>query len=584
MRLTKQVFYSFLVAAAVANSGCSVKTNMGTNNYTVTPNPLEVKGDSITITISATVPPKSFNPKANVQFQPILKTAKGDVQLKAITLGGEKVTESVDVKIDSKTGGRISYTEKIPYNPDLKRATLYPTFAIKLKGNYQQLPEVKGMKYADKVLAEGTITTALLVKPSETPGFDITEYAATASTKTVDIYFPLDVDRFDPKFKVGKLLSNKGQLELLKKSLKADKNWVVKGLAINGFASPEGELSRNSGLSQGRANSTFSYLKNELKKLGFTEVNDQNLSMGSTLAEDWAGLAKLVEGSKLKDKAGIVAIINNPNIADLEKESLIRRDYAKSWETIKKEFLPRLRRSELVIKGQTPLKSDAELMAANIDSLTDVELLHLAVVTTDATKKMDIYKRYETRFPNDWRGFNDLGAMYINSGQFDLAKVELEKANALSPENGIILANLGIAMKNTGNLKAAEDFYKKAEAKGMDLSYHRGVIAIKRGDYATAVSLFKRAGKKDFNTALAMLLNGDAAGAKTLIDNLSPEQMTWDLFYLRAIAGARLNNADVVTSNLTRAVQLKAEVRQMAKEDVEFIKFFGNPAFEGAIR
>ncbi len=584
MRLTKQVFYSFLVAAAVANSGCSVKTNMGTNNYTVTPNPLEVKGDSITITISATVPPKSFNPKANVQFQPILKTAKGDVQLKAITLGGEKVTESVDVKIDSKTGGRISYTEKIPYTPDLKRATLYPTFAIKLKGNYQQLPEVKGMKYADKVLAEGTITTALLVKPSETPGFDITEYAATASTKTVDIYFPLDVDRFDPKFKVGKLLSNKGQLELLKKSLKADKNWVVKGLAINGFASPEGELSRNSGLSQGRANSTFSYLKNELKKLGFTEVNDQNLSMGSTLAEDWAGLAKLVEGSKLKDKAGIVAIINNPNIADLEKESLIRRDYAKSWETIKKEFLPRLRRSELVIKGQTPLKSDAELMAANIDSLTDVELLHLAVVTTDAAKRMDIYKRYETRFPNDWRGFNDLGAMYINSGQFDLAKVELEKANALSPENGIILANLGIAMKNTGNLKAAEDFYKKAEAKGMDLSYHRGVIAIKRGDYATAVSLFKRAGKKDFNTALAMLLNGDAAGAKTLIDNLSPEQMTWDLFYLRAIAGARLNNADVVTSNLTRAVQLKAEVRQMAKEDVEFIKFFGNPAFEGAIR
>jgi hypothetical protein len=93
MRLLKQVSYSFLIASAAIATGCSVKTNMGNNNYTVTPNPLEVKGDSILITMSANIPAKSFNPKANVQFQPYLKTAKGDVQLKAVTLGGEKVTE-----------------------------------------------------------------------------------------------------------------------------------------------------------------------------------------------------------------------------------------------------------------------------------------------------------------------------------------------------------------------------------------------------------------------------------------------------------------------------------------------------------
>ena len=101
MRLLKQVSYSFVFAAVAVSVGCSVKTNMGNNNYTVTPNPLEVKGDSILITMSANVPAKSFNPKANVQFQPYLKTAKGDVQLKAITLGGEKVTEEVDIKIES---------------------------------------------------------------------------------------------------------------------------------------------------------------------------------------------------------------------------------------------------------------------------------------------------------------------------------------------------------------------------------------------------------------------------------------------------------------------------------------------------
>lgn len=584
MRLLKQVFYSLLFAASVITTGCSVKTNMGNNNYTVTPNPLEVKGDSISITLSANIPAKAFNPKANVQFQPYLKTPKGDVQLKAVTLGGEKVTESVDFKIDSKTGGKVTYTEKIPYNSDLKRVTLYPSFAIKINGNYQTLEAVKGATFADKVLAEGTITTPLLVKSLEMPLFDETPYTSATATKSVNIYFPLDVDRFNINFRSGKEINNKKQIDLLKKALKSDKNWVVKGLAINGFASPEGELQRNEGLSQGRANSTFSYLKKELKKLGFAEVNDQNLSMGYTLAEDWAGLAKLIEASNLPDRVELVNIINNNNIADLEKESLIRRDHARSWEKLKSTYLPKLRRSELVVKGQTPLKSDEELMAANTDSLSDVEMIHLASITSDNAKKMEIYSKYETKFANDWRGYNNMGALYIAAGDYNKAETELNRANELSPENPLVLANLGVVAKNKGNIKRAEELYKQAEAKGANVSYNKGIIAIKKGDYAGAVSNFKKAGKMDYNYALAQILNGDAAGGKATLDNMKPEELTADHYYLRAIAGARMNNAEVVTTNLTRAVQLKGEVRTMAKEDVEFIKFFGNPAFEGAIR
>jgi tetratricopeptide (TPR) repeat protein/outer membrane protein OmpA-like peptidoglycan-associated protein len=585
MRLLKQVSYSFLLAAAAITTGCSVKTNMGNNNYTVTPNPLEVKGDSILIIMSANIPAKSFNPKANVQFQPYLKTAKGDVQLKAVTLGGEKVLESVDFKIDSKTGGKITYTEKIPYNSDLKRATLYPSFAVKVNGNYQAIEAVKGSTFADKILAEGTITTPLLVKSSETPVLDGTAYTAAFSAKSVDIYFPLDGDRFNPNFKVGKNISNKNQLALLKQSLVSNKNWTIKGIAINGFASPEGELQRNSGLSQGRTNSTFTYMKKELKKLGFTEVNDQNLTMGATMAEDWAGLTKLIEASSLKNKAALVAILNNNSLSDLDKEAQIRDNDKKSWDKIKTEMLPKLRRSELVVKGQTPLKTDAELLAmVNIDSLSDVEMLHLAIILTDDAKKMEVYNKFQVKFPNDWRGFNNGGALALTAGDMAKAGNDLTRANELSPENGAVLANMGVVAKNKGNIKQAEDLYKQAEAKGVDVSYHKAIIAIKKGDYASAVSLFNKSGKKDFNTALAQLLNGDAAGAKTTIDNMAPDQLNWELYYLRAIAGARLNNAEVVTSNLTRAVQQNVVVRQMAKEDVEFIKLFGNPTFEGAIR
>lgn len=584
MRLLKQVFYSLLIASAAITTGCSVKTNMGNNNYTVTPNPLEVKGDTITITMSANIPAKAFNPKANVQFQPYLKTPKGDVQLKAVTLGGEKVTETVDYKIDSKTGGKFTYTERIPYNSDLKRVTLYPSFAVKIKGNYQTLEAVKGATFADKVLAEGTITTPLLVKSTELPLFDETPYTAATATKSVNIYFPLDVDKFNVNFKSGKEISNKKQIELLKKALKSDKAWAVQGLAINGFASPEGELQRNEGLSQGRANSTFTYMKKELKKLGFAEVNDQNLSMGYTLAEDWAGLAKLVEKSTLKDKNEIVAIINNGSIADMDKEMQIRNNHAKSWEKLKKDFLPKLRKSELVVKGATPLKTDEQLLAANTDSLSDIELIHLASISADNAKKMEIYSKYETRFANDWRGYNNLGALYIAAGDYNKAETELNRANELSPENALVLANLGVVAKNKGDVKRAEELYKQAEAKGANVSYNKGIIAIKKGDYAGAMSNFRSANKQDYNYALAQILSGDAQGAKTTLDNMKPEQLTADHYYLRAIAGARMNNAEVVTTNLTRAVQLNPEVRTWAKEDVEFLKWFGNPTFEGAIR
>lgn len=584
MRLLKQVFYPVIIASMVIITGCSVKTNMGTNSYTVTPNPLEVKGDTITITMSANIPAKAFNPKANVQFQPYLKTSKGDVQLKAVTLGGEKVTEQVDYKIDSKTGGKFTYTEKIPYTSDLRRATLYPSFAIKINGNYQTLEAVKGATFADKVLAEGTITTPLLVKSTELPLFDETPYTSATATKSVNIYFPLDIDKFNINFKSGKNISNKKQIDLLKKALKSDKSWTVQGLAINGFASPEGELQRNDGLSKGRANSTFTYLKQELKKLGFPEVNDQNLTMGYTLAEDWAGLAKLVEASSLKDKAAIVAIINNNSLADMDKEMQIRNNHAKSWEVLKKDLLPQLRRSELVVKGATPLKTDDQLRAASMDSLSDVELIRLAAITPENARKMEIYSKYETRFANDWRGYNNLGALYIISGDYAKAETELNRANELSPENPLVLANLGIIAKNKGDIKRAEELYKQAEAKGANVSYNKGVIAIKKGDYATAMSNFRSANRQDYNYALAQLLNGDAQGAKTTLDNLKPEEMTADHYYLRAIAGARLNNQEVVTTNLTRAVQLNPEVRNWAKEDVEFIKWFGNPTFEGAIR
>jgi Flp pilus assembly protein TadD/outer membrane protein OmpA-like peptidoglycan-associated protein len=569
------------VATAVI-TGCGVKTNMTNNNYTVTPNPLEVKGDSVSITINGNIPAKSINPKASIKFQPYLSSPKGEIALKEVTIGGEKAT-GVDITVNSKTGGKISYTEKIPYTADLKRTTLYSNFSVKVKDEYKEIPNAKG----GKVLAEGTITTALLVEGGAgSMVYSNDNYVANRESKMVNIYFPKDVSKFNAGFKIKGQFDNKKQISDLRGLLKSDKNWVVKSISINAYASPDGELSRNENLSKSRSESSFNYFKMELKKLGFTEVNDQNFKMGSTLSEDWAGYEKAVAASSHADKKGVLNIIQNKSVSDEEREGLIKRNYPKFWEATKDKLLPQLRRSELVVNGQKPLKTDQELKAnmSKLDSLSDSELVHLAAITTDNNAKANIYGALTTKYAQDWRGFNDLGAVQLSMGKSTEGLANLNQANKLSPENPIVLINLGNASLMAKDYTKAAEYFKAASGKGGDASYGMGILAIKKGNYADAVSNLNKASKKDFNLPLAQILNGQADAAKTTIDNMKPEELTWMHYYLRAIIGARSANQDMMTTNLTRAVQMNAEVREKAKNDMEFFKYWSNPLFQGAIR
>jgi hypothetical protein len=123
-----------------------------------------------------------------------------------------------------------------------------------------------------------------------------------------------------------------------------------------------------------------------------------------------------------------------------------------------------------------------------------------------------------------------------------------------------------------------------AGTKGADVSYNLGLLAVKNGNYVEAVSSFTNSKINDFNTALALLLNGNAAACKATIDGLNPDELKWNHYYLRAVAAARSNNADDVAANLIKAIGANSDVRNMAKSDMEFAKMFSNPLFQGAIR
>ena len=75
---------------------------------------------------------------------------------------------------------------------------------------------------------------------------------------------------------------------------------------------------------------------------------------------------------------------------------------------------------------------------------------------------------------------------------------------------------------------------------------------------------------KSFNSALAKLLSGDNAGAKSDLDASGDKSALAD--YLRAIICARSNDAAGKDSNLSSAIAKDGSLGEKSKTDLEFVK------------
>ena len=100
--------------------------NYGMIKYEVTPNPLEMHGDSIIVTIRGTVPEKYMAKKAAILITPELKYNGGTYPLNPITLKGEEVSGD-GIAIPYKTGGTFTVKQTIPYLQGMSASDLLAT-------------------------------------------------------------------------------------------------------------------------------------------------------------------------------------------------------------------------------------------------------------------------------------------------------------------------------------------------------------------------------------------------------------------------------------------------------------------------
>ncbi len=403
----------------------------------------------------------------------------------------------------------------------------------------------------------------------------------TFVTKEAKIYFAKNLYAFNLNLPENKKNNVQGQLDELKQFI--GQGWPVKEVVIDGWASPEGEEAFNDGLSENRAKTAKKYLTDEIKKMSKSNPKisykdpEKELDMKLTAhGPDWNGFLVKVDNSDLKDKKSIMNVIKSSGQDKREEEI---RNMILIYPEMEKEILPPLRRSEIMIKCAEPKKSDdeiAKLSTTNPESLDVKELLYSATLTKNLKTQLNIYKSATKIYPNDWRGYNNAAYTDMKMGNVSEASTMLEKAKGIDPVNGIILNNLGVIASLEQNYEKAESYFKKSQELGISQNYNMGVLMIPKGDYQKSLDMMKGKGC-DYNVGLANLLSGNTQSAAK---NLECAPKTAATYYLLAIVGARTSNTVMMLNNLQKAIDKNPAYKVTAREDREFIKYFGNEEFK----
>ncbi|MBQ6939239.1 MAG: tetratricopeptide repeat protein, partial [Muribaculaceae bacterium] len=320
----------------------------------------------------------------------------------------------------------------------------------------------------------------------------------------------------------------------------------------------------NTRLAEGREGNTVKMMQKQWKK---DKIN-ADLTAEFT-AEDWEGFRELVAASNIQDKNLILRVLEMYN--DPEQREREIKNLSSIYGDLAEEILPELRRSRITASINVIGKSDAEILAlveSDPKALTADELLYAAAITKNASAKTEIYRKVTEIYPEDYRGYNNLGMMYYKAGKYEAASNLFDKANKLVPTSDEVIMNQGlIDMMNGEYNNAAAAFGKAGQVP--EVNEALGVFYIKKGDYNAAVKSF--GDSKSNNAALAQILVKDYNKARTTLAAIpTPDATT---YYLLAVLGARTNNQQMVTSNLRQSFRLDANLRDVADKDLEFAKF-----------
>lgn len=543
--------------AAVLLAGCSLPKMIKTVeeiNLEVTPSPVVLQGNDVTIDITGTFPPKYFAKKVTVEATPYLVWEGGEVAFESVNFQGEDAAGNGTV-VSWENGKSFNYTSTVTYVADMKDNA---RLELRMSGAQGD----KTAEFGAITLAKGVMATQDLIQPDEAYVI-ATDNFQRVITYAQDLTFNYGYQSSALKSAEYRDEDWKATKDLFALAASADSVNVI-GVTTASYASPEGEISLNEDLAMDRAKSANKAVTRELsrKKLNL----DDEAVRAEPKGEDWEGFKKAMRASDIADKDLILRVLEMYSDKNKREEEI--KNIAKTYKEIENNILPDLRRSQVSIVYTVEGYTDEELVDLaknNADILTVEELLFAATLFEDSNDKLEVYQNTARVHANDYRGHNNVGVVLTDLGRMKQAEESFNAAKALAGGNGVVNTNLGAMARQNGDVEGAASYYGKASGVA-ELSYNKGVLAIAQGDYGRAIS--SMGGSSTLNLALAKILNGDANGARTALQNGDSDSAIAD--YLLAVCAARLDDAAGVRKHIRAALDKDTSLRNRALNDLEF--------------
>jgi tetratricopeptide (TPR) repeat protein len=571
MKKISSYFVLFLAAAVMVScSGLNkMKKNANLVKYEVTPKVLETHAGLVEVTIKGSYPQKYFDKKTVLEVTPVLTYDGGETAFDKVSKQGESVQQN-NQAISNASGGNFTYTSKIPYKDAMKLSQL----VVRVKAT-----RGKTILNFDPVkIADGVIATSTLVDVNAKPILMADHYVRiTPENQVAAIQYLIN----EAELRGSEL--KKEEIQQLKdyiKTVTADQNRKFKSAEISSYASPDGPYALNEKLSVKRGNTADKFIKKEFSKVDAAKSTD--FFSSKTTAEDWDGFKSAVEGSNIQDKDLILRVLSmypDPEVRDKEIHKM-----SAAFESLKKDILPKLRRSKMTVAVDKIGRSDEQILAqinADPKVLSLEELLYAGTLTKDVNEKLKYYQITSDLFPKCIRAANNTGYCLLALGKADEALVALEKAKAIE-NNDVVKNNMAFAYLLKGDAAKAEELFTSMTTATPESKYGLGILAIKKAAYDQAVNYF--GSEPCYNLALALVLKGDVNKAKVTLESLKELCKCGKPSYLKAVVGSRLDDRNYAFNSLREAIGMKDTWKAYAKTDLEFAKYFNDDTFKGIVQ
>ncbi|MBR7004013.1 MAG: hypothetical protein IKI00_03445 [Bacteroidales bacterium] len=536
-----------LVLGAVACSSAKKMAELA-DNVIVSCDPavLECVAGNIDPTVSVTYPANYFHPKAILEVTPVIVYDGGEAKMSPLMYQGEKVKDNY--KVVTKAGGTV--TEKLHFNfvDGMEQSHLELRGVAKYKGKSITLPTKK--------VADGVNTTYMLLDaaglvPLKADGYE----AILKQTAEGQILYKVNsADVRNSELKGRSIQNFQNALD----EIKNNERKTLVGTEVVAYASPEGGEKLNRKLSDNRSKSAD---KAWTKVVKGKEVTDPEVR---SIGQDWEGFQELVQNSDIRDKDLILRVLSmysDPAVRESEIKNM-----SSIYTELKNDVLPELRRARFIANVEFKNYTADELVKMiddDIDVLDEPALLHAATLVPDLNKKVKLYNKAISKFDSDAARFN-LGVAYLNAG--DLNNASKAFAN-VETKDGDLNNALGVVALRKGDYATASDYFKKA---GTDYAKaNQGVVDILSGNYEKAVENLKDAPGCCNNTVLAYILTNRLDEAKKAA-HCGKAKVT----YQRAIIAARQGKFDQVKTLLDEVAKADKDLAARAQKDVEFAEYF----------